>query len=534
MAVKRTLGDFFAERMVLFADQPALTCLGHTLTYGDLDRLSSAFASFLEQELKLAPGDRLAIQLPNLLQYPVIVIAAIKAGITIVNTNPLYTTRELAHQLKDSGARAMVVLRGLSGTLAEVIEQTQVEHVIVTEVGDLHPPLKRHLINTVMKVREFAKPRFKGGLAFGDALAKGQGKPLSRPLAAEDSIAVLQYTGGTTGVSKGAMLTHINLLSNLRQAREAFGDTLQEGREIIVAPLPIYHIFAFMLCIMLGVDLGARLILIPDPRNGKQFVGALKGVPFTFFAGLNTLFNALARNPQFKALDFSQLRITVSGGMALMKDTAEKWEAVTGCKIVEGYGLTEASPVVALNPPHAPRLGTVGKLMPSTECRIIDGQGQEVPRGEPGELLVKGPQVMKGYWNQPDATREILDDDGWLHTGDVAQMDEEGYISIVDRIKDMVVVSGFNVYPNEVEDEMLKHPDIVECAVIGVPDVDTVEAVKLFVVTDKESLTREEVRDFARRNLTGYKVPKYVEFIDELPKSNVGKVLRKELRKREG
>lgn len=532
MGIKRTLSDFFSEKLAAYEDKPAITCLGQTLTYGELDRLSSAFASFLEQRLLMEPGDRLAIQLPNLLQYPVVAIGAIKAGVVIVNTNPLYTHRELVHQLNDADVRAIVVVRGLSGTLAEVIGETKVEEVIVTEVGDLHRPLKRRLINTVMRVRDRSKPKINKGISFLDALAQGEGKPLPRHLSVPESIAVLQYTGGTTGVSKGAMLTHANLLSNLHQARLAFGDSLHESRETIVAPLPLYHIFAFMLCMLLGVDIGARIMLIPDPRNTKQFLQAIKGVPFTFFAGLNTLFNALARNPEFKALDFSQLRITVSGGMALMKDTAEKWEAVTGCKIIEGYGLTEASPVVALNPPDAPKLGTVGLLMPATQCRIVDGEGKDVPQGKPGELLIKGPQVMKGYWKRPDATREILDDQGWLHSGDVAVIDSDGYVSIVDRIKDMVVVSGFNVYPNEVEDEINKHPDVIECAVIGVPDPDTVEAVKIFVVTQNKALTADDIRHFARENMTAYKVPKFVEFIDELPKSNVGKVLRKELRNR--
>jgi long-chain acyl-CoA synthetase len=341
---------------------------------------------------------------------------------------------------------------------------------------------------------------------------------------------VLHYTGGTTGVSKGAMLNHRNLLSNLNQVRDALGDTLEDGREIIVAPLPIYHIFAFMLCMLLGVDIGARVILIPDPRNQPQFIRALKGVRFTFFAGLNTLFNALCRNEDFRKLDFSGLHVTVSGGMALMKDTAERWEAVTGCKVIEGYGLTEASPVVALNPPRAPRLGTVGLLMPGTHCRLVDSEGNDVPPGAPGELLVKGPQVMKGYWRRPRETAEILDAKGWLHTGDVAVIDEQGYLSIVDRIKDMIVVSGFNVYPNEVEDVISTHPEVVECAAVGVPDEDTVEAVKLFVVSANPALTADDIRQFARQQLTGYKIPRDVAFVEELPKSNVGKVLRKELR----
>jgi len=305
---------------------------------------------------------------------------------------------------------------------------------------------------------------------------------------------------------------------------------LVEGEEVIVAPLPIYHIFAFMLCMLLGVGVGARLILIPDPRNMKAFVKALQGLPVTFFAGLNTLFNALCRNEGFRQLDFSTLRLTVSGGMALTKDTAERWQQVTGCRIVEGYGLTEASPVVAINPVSDPRLGTVGKLLPDTELRLLDSEGQPVAEGKPGELWIRGPQVMAGYWQRPDATLEMLDHQGWLHTGDVAVLDNDGYLTIVDRIKDMIVVSGFNVYPNELEDEISKHPDVIECAAVGVPDPDTVEAVKLFVVSGNPNLTADDIRHFARKSLTAYKVPKQVEFIDELPKSNVGKVLRRELR----
>ena len=320
------------------------------------------------------------------------------------------------------------------------------------------------------------------------------------------------------------------MLSNIQHVEYSLGDVLVEGGEILVAPLPIYHIFAFMLCMLLGVGIGARVILIPDPRNLKAFVRELKGLRFTFFAGLNTLFNALCRHPGFRRLDFSELRITVSGGMALTRDTAERWEEVTGCKVVEGYGLTEASPVVAINPVEAPRLGTVGKLLTDTEMRLLDAGGSPVARGKPGELWVRGPQVMSGYWQRPEATREMLDGDGWLHTGDVAVMDDDGYLSIVDRIKDMIVVSGFNVYPNELEDEISKHPDVVECAAVGIADPDTVEAVKLFVVSSNPALTADDIRHFARQNLTGYKVPKYVEFIKELPKSNVGKVLRRELR----
>jgi long-chain acyl-CoA synthetase len=529
MVIKETLGEFFSNRIDRFRHQKAITCLGHSLTYGQVDELSTAFACFLHHQLKLEPGEKLAIQLPNLLQYPVAVLGAIKAGIVIVNTNPLYTARELRHQLKDSGARAILVLRGVSSHLAEVLPHTEIEHVVMTQVGDLHCLPKRWMINAVVNLRDRGiRPVANTG--FREALAAGQGLALPQHLTVPESLAVLQYTGGTTGVAKGAMLTHSNLLANLFQVREAFGDYLRDGEEIIVAPLPLYHIFAFMLCMLMGFEIGARVILIPDPRNQKQLVSAIKGLPITFFAGLNTLFNALCRNEQFRQLDFSSLRITISGGMALMRDTAETWEKVTGCKVVEGYGLTETSPVVALNPPREPRLGTVGKILPHTAFRLMADRNTVAEEGQPGELVVRGPQVMRGYWQRPEATAEVLDERGWLHTGDVATVDSDGYLRIVDRIKDMIVVSGFNVYPNEIEDELMKHPDIVECAAIGVPDPESVEAVKLFVVSHNPQLTAAAVKEFARQNLTAYKIPRHIEFIDELPKSNVGKVLRRKLK----
>ena len=526
------LNAFFSERATTFADKPAFTCLGHSLRYRELERHATDFAGFLQNTLGLEPGDRLAIQLPNLLQYPVIVMAAMKVGLVVVNTNPLYTRRELDHQFSDAGVRAVVVLADLATNVAAVQDDTGVEHVVITEVGDLHPPVKRLAINAVMRLRRLFKPitRPRNVVTFHQALARGRAAPPRVVERKPEDLALLQYTGGTTGVAKGAMLSHRNLLSNIQQVEDSLGDVLVEGGEILVAPLPIYHIFAFMLCMLLGVGIGARVILIPDPRNLKAFVRELKGLRFTFFAGLNTLFNALCRHPGFRRLDFSELRITVSGGMALTRDTAERWEEVTGCKVVEGYGLTEASPVVAINPVEAPRLGTVGKLLTDTEMRLLDAGGSPVARGKPGELWVRGPQVMSGYWQRPEATREMLDGDGWLHTGDVAVMDDDGYLSIVDRIKDIIVVSGFNVYPNELEDEISKHPDVVECAAVGIADPDTVEAVKLFVVSSNPALTADDIRHFARQNLTGYKVPKYVEFIKELPKSNVGKVLRRELR----
>ena len=528
----RNLADFFAECVAKFSDQVAFTCLGHNLTYGQLDDYAQRLAVFFQQHWGLRPGDKLAIQLPNLLQYPIAVLAAMKAGLVVVNTNPMYTRREMAHQFSDAGVRAVVVLADFADKLAGVHSDTGIEHVLVTEVADLHPAPRRWLINGVLRLKRLGRrhPRVSGVVSFPEALARGSGGTLEVPSRGSEDVALLQYTGGTTGVAKGAMLSHGNLLSNIQQVEDALGSALHEGRETMIAPLPVYHIFAFMLCMLLGIGIGARVVLIPDPRKLNRFVRSLRGVPFTFFAGLNTLFNHLCRNRHFRALDFSQLRITVSGGMALTHDTAERWEEVTGCKVIEGYGLTEASPVVAINPVDRPKLGTVGKLLPDTDLRLLDGTGEEVPQGKPGELWVRGPQVMLGYWNRPDETREMLDEQGWLHTGDVAVVDDEGYLSIVDRIKDMIVVSGFNVYPNELENEISRHPDIVECAAVGVPDPDSVEAVKLFVVSSNPALTAEDVQDFARQKLTGYKVPRQVEFVKELPKSNVGKVLRRALR----
>lgn len=539
MTDQGTLRDFFEQRCADYADKIAFTCLGHSLRYADLDRHATALAVFLQSDLGLEPGDRIAIQLPNLLQYPVAVVAAIRAGLVVVNTNPLYTERELSHQLRDSGVKAALVMADFAATLATVQNQTDVRHVIVTEAADMHPAPKRFLINGFLRLKRLFKSEAKvrAPVRFRDALARGREGEL-RALSGDSdndrqSMAVLQYTGGTTGLSKGAMLTHANLLSNVSQVDQHLGHNLSRGEEIMVAPLPVYHIFAFMLTMLLAIDIGARVILIPDPRDQRGFLRALKGVPFTFFAGLNTLFNALCRNPRFRTLNFSHLHITVSGGMALTKAAAERWQQVTGCRIIEGYGLTETSPVVSINPVEAPKLGTVGLLVPDTECRMLDEGGEPVAEGEPGELWIRGPQVMKGYWQQQEATRDMLDDEGWLHTGDIAAMDEDGYLRIVDRLKDMIIVSGFNVYPNELEDAISAHPDVVECAAIGIPDPESVEAVKLFVVTSNPDLSADDIRHFARKTLTAYKVPRHIAFVDDLPKSNVGKVLRKELRAQE-
>ena len=526
--------DIFESSCREYADSPAFTCMKHTLTYRELDHYSARFAAYLQQFTSLQPGDRIAIQLPNILQYPVAVFGAIRAGLIVVNTNPLYTAHELKHQLNDSGAKALVVLANIAKNAAAIVPETKVEQVIVTELADMHPPVKRILLNFVVKHIKKMIPPFSFPLQvdFRDALNKAQ-KPFQPVKRDPEDVAVLQYTGGTTGVAKGAMLTHRNLVANMVQVNEHMHKVFRKNQELYITPLPLYHIYAFTIHCMSALSLGNHNLLIPNPRDIKAFVKTLQGLPFTCFVGLNTLFNALMRNPDFVKLDFSHLRLTSSGGMALTAETSKHWTEVTGSTISEGYGLTETSPVVAINPPGGIQQGTVGLPMPDTDCKVIDEDGNTLPTGEPGELCIRGPQVMKGYWQRPEATAEVLDADGWFKSGDIAIIQNDGYIKIVDRKKDMINVSGFKVFPNEVEDVLAGHPDIVEAAVIGVPDNDGSETVKAFVVTHNSSLTIADVRDYAKTKLTPYKVPHLVEFRSELPKTNVGKVLRRELKDQE-
>lgn len=530
----RTLTEIFSESCKKFADKSAFTCMDHTLTYAELDRLSARFAAYLQQFTQLKPGDRIAVQLPNILQYPVVVFGALRAGMVVVNTNPLYTSHEIKHQLNDSGAKALVVLANIAKNAAAIIAETGVEQVIVTELADLHKPFKRMLVNFVVKhVKKMVPPfYFPTQIAFNKALslATESAKPVSQ---SPDDIAVLQYTGGTTGVAKGAMLTHRNLVANMSQLNERMKDVFRPAQELYVAPLPLYHIYSFTIHCTSAVELGNHSLLIPNPRDIPAFVKTLQGKPFTFFVGLNTLFNALLRNPDFRHLDFSQLRLTCSGGMALTAETTKNWTELTKAPISEGYGLTETSPVVSNNPLDNVQYGTVGLPLIDTECKVIDDVGKSVPTGDAGELCVRGPQVMKGYWQRPEATAEVIDAEGWFKTGDIAQLQADGYIKIVDRKKDMINVSGFKVFPNEVEDALSAHHDIVEVAVVGVPDGEGSETVKAFIVTANENLTVEEVRKFAKGTLTPYKVPHLIEFRKELPKTNVGKILRRELRDQE-
>ncbi|HYQ37671.1 MAG TPA: long-chain-fatty-acid--CoA ligase FadD1 [Pseudomonas sp.] len=519
-----------------FADKPAFSNLGHTLSYGELYELSGAFAAWLQEHTDLAPGDRIAVQLPNLLQYPVAVFGALRAGLVVVNTNPLYTAREMEHQFNDSGARALLCLANMAHLAEQVLPHTGIRHVIVTEVGDLLPPVKRLLVNGVVRYVKKLVPAYHLPQAakFTDVLALGQGRPLREAAPKAGEVAVLQYTGGTTGVAKGAMLTHRNLIANMLQCQALMAANLGEGCETLVTPLPLYHIYAFTFHCMAMMLTGNHNLLITNPRDLRGMVRELGKWKFSAFVGLNTLFVALCHDEEFRRLDFSALKLTVSGGMALQQAAAERWQDITGCTIYEGYGLTETSPVVSVNPPQHNQPGTIGIPMPSTLCKVVDEAGNELGLGVPGELCVKGPQVMKGYWQRPEATAEVLGRDGWLRTGDIALIQPDGYLRIVDRKKDMILVSGFNVYPNELEEVLATLPGVKIGAAIGVPDAKTGEAVKLFVVRKPgAALSAEQVLAHMRANLTGYKVPREVEFRDSLPTSNIGKILRRELREEE-
>ncbi|MCE8015717.1 AMP-binding protein [Halomonas sp. MCCC 1A17488] len=532
----RSLMDVFHAAVKRFADNPAFTCMGQTLTFAELDRLSADFAAWLQHETGLQPGDRIAIQLPNVLQFPVAVFGALRAGLVVVNTNPLYTEREMAHQFKDSGARAILILANMASKLEKVLDRTDIEHVLVTELGDLHGFPKRFLINAVVKHVKKMVPSYSLPMAvpFRKALRDGASRQHREVERGLDDIAALQYTGGTTGMPKGTMLTHCNLVANMLQAEGAIGPGLAQGKEVVIAPLPVYHIYTFTVNCLFLMETGNHSILITNPRDLDNFVKELQKIKFSGFIGLNTLFNALCNREDFRKLDFSRLHLTISGGMALTKAAASRWEEITGCPIAEGYGLTETSPIVSFNPIDAIQLGTIGKPVAGTSVKVVDADGTPLPLGEPGELCVKGPQVMKGYWNLDEETAKVLTDDGWFHTGDIAVLQEDGYIRIVDRKKDMILVSGFNVYPNEIEDVVAKHPGVVESAAVGVPDENSGEAVKLFVVARDESLDEKSLREWCKKELAGYKVPRFVEFRDELPKTNVGKVLRRQLRDEQG
>lgn len=527
----KTIPDLFDYCNKHFGHKPAFTSIGKTITYNELAELASGFAHFLQTETDLKPGDRIAIQLPNLVQYPVVFFGSLLAGLVVVNTNPLYTSHEMEHQFKDSGAKALIIYQCMAHNAEKILASTDIETVILTQAADLHGCLKRNLIHFVINKVKKMQPAFNlpQALSLRNILSSHNGKKHTHVETTSASTAALQYTGGTTGLAKGAKLTHANLLSNMLQALPRISESGLDWAETAIAPLPLYHIYAFTIAqtVMLS---GGHGILIPNPRDIPGFVKELKKWQITAFLGLNTLFVALCRNPDFASLDFSKFRITSSGGMALTHDAADQWKEITGCTITEGYGLTETSPMVTINPPGAQQIGTIGPTLPHTRIRIIDTSGNDVEDGKDGELCVWGPQVMAGYWQKSTETENAFTDDGYFKTGDIAVLHRDGFLSIADRAKDIIIVSGFNVYPNEVEGVATQHPDIVECAAIGIPDDITGESVKLFVVSTNKDLTLEEICTWCRDKLTGYKIPKAVEFADELPKTNVGKILRRSLR----
>ncbi|HJT99061.1 MAG TPA: long-chain-fatty-acid--CoA ligase [Rhodanobacteraceae bacterium] len=529
----RSVAALLEECCERFRHRPAFVNMGRTLAYDDLDRQSAALASYLVNDLQLAKGDRVAVMLPNVLQYPVAIMAVLRAGLTLVNTNPLYTARELRHQLVDSGALAIIVLENFAHTLAEVLGETTCRHVIVTALGDMLGFPKSALTNFVVrKVKKLVPPwSLPTAVRFADAMRRGARGRTPKPDIGGEDIAFLQYTGGTTGIAKGAMLTHRNMVANMLQALAWISPNMKEGEEVVVTALPLYHIFALTANFLVFARVGGFNHLITNPRDMPGFVKAIAKIRFTALTGVNTLFAGLLNTPGFDKVDFSRLHLTLGGGMAVQRAVADRWKKATGCTLAEAYGLTETCPAVCINPLDIPEYnGSIGLPIPSTEISIQDDDGRALAIGEVGELCVRGPQVMKGYWNRPDETAKVLSPDGWLRTGDIARIDERGFVYIVDRKKDMILVSGFNVYPNEIEDVVAQQPGVLEVAAVGVPDEKSGEAVKLVVVKKDPNLTADDIRAHCRANLTGYKQPKYIEFRDSLPKTNVGKILRRELR----
>ena len=525
--------DVFEQSVEKFGSKVAFQNMDKTLSYTETGKLVTDFATYLQNELKLPRGERVAIMMPNVLQYPIALFGALKAGLVVVNTNPLYTPRELEHQLNDSGATTIIVLENFANTLELVLPRTQIKNVIIASVGDMFGLFKGALMNFVIrKVKKMVpQHQISGFIPFRQALKAGAAhtfQPVSIDL---DDTAFLQYTGGTTGVAKGAILSHGNICANMQQAAEWIKNLLKPGEETVIAALPLYHIFALTVNLMIFTQAGSRILLITNPRDMNGFIGDMKKNRISVFIGVNTLFNGLVNQAAFAEVDFSKLKLTLGGGMATQRAVAEKWKTVTGTPIVEAYGLTEASPGVCCNPLNIPAYtGSIGLPVPSTEVELRDAEGSEVPQGQPGEMWIRGPQVMQGYWQRPDETAKVIDSRGFLATGDIAVMDEKGWFKLVDRKKDLIVVSGFNVYPNEIEDVVAAHPKVMETACIGISSEKTGEALKLFVVRKDPSLTAEELIDYCRTQLTGYKVPRDIEFRDELPKSNVGKILRRELR----
>lgn len=529
----QSVADVFEKSCRTYKDRPAFTNMGKTITFAELDAKSRDFAAYL-QSIGLKCGDKVAIMMPNVLQYPIALSGVLRAGMVVVNVNPLYTARELENQLIDSGAKVIVIVANFAHVLAEVVHKTQVQHIILTELGDMLSFPKSFIVNFVIKHVKKMVPSYQlpNTVKFISALVRGRHAPFEKPTIIGEDLAFLQYTGGTTGVAKGAMLTHRNMVANMQQVSAWLGPSVKRGEEILITALPLYHIFSLTANCLCFMKFGSLNVLITNPRDIPGFIKELSQWKFTAITGVNTLFNGLLNHADFAKLDFSALKLSVGGGMAVQQAVAEKWHSVTGTHILEGYGLTESSPVVTVNPLDLKEYsGSIGLPVPSTDVSLRDEDGNEIGIGERGELCVKGPQVMRGYWQRPDETAQVLTEDGWLLTGDIATIDEEGFIRIVDRKKDMILVSGFNVFPNEIEEVIAKHESVLEVACIGVPDDKSGEAVKVFVVP-KEGIhiTKQGIIDHCKIHLTAYKVPKYVETRTELPKSNVGKILRRELR----
>lgn len=528
-----SVADIFDQSVCKFEDLPAYSNFGKIITYKEVRQFTSQLGAYLKHELGLAKGTRVAVMMPNLLQNPVALFGILRAGMVVVNTNPLYTARELKHQMNDSGAEAIIIVDNFCHVLEEVIEDTPVKHVIVTRMGDMLPFPKSAIVNFVVKRIKKMVPAYKlpGAVSFNKALKLGSQHRFETVPTNHYDIAFLQYTGGTTGVSKGAVLTNRNMVANMQQASAWIHNIMEEGKEVIITALPLYHIFSLTANCLTFMKYGALVYLITNPRDMKGFVKELKGVKFTAVTGVNTLFNGLLNTPGFKDIDFSQLKLTLGGGMAVQRAVAEHWKNVTGAPLLEAYGLTETSPAACINPLNLKNFnGKIGLPIPSTDCSIQDDEWNELPIGETGEICIRGPQVMQGYWKRPKDTSEVLSADGWLHTGDIGFMDEQGYVQIVDRKKDMILVSGFNVYPNEVENVLINHPGVLEVGVIGIPDEKSGEAVAAVVVKSDPSLTEDALIEYCKEDLTNYKRPRFIFFTDELPKTNVGKILRRELR----
>ncbi len=516
-----------------YGSRPAFTCMGKTLTFDQVDKLSRQFGAYLHSR-GLEPGDKIALMMPNLLQYPVVLFGAMRAGLIVVNTNPLYTPREMLHQFTDSGCKAIVIAENFAANLEKILGETQIKTVILTSIGEMLGAVKGRLVNFAVRSIKKMVPKYSlsNTVSFSDALKQGRKFTIKPFTGSPDDVIVHQYTGGTTGVSKGAMLTNRNLVANMQQVRAWMLPFFMDKDEIAICPLPLYHIFAFTVNCLVLMSIGAQNILVTNARDLKSVAKVFQKFPITMMTGVNTLFNGLVNNPDFQKVQFGALKITVGGGMAVQRPVAEKWQQLTGCFLTEGFGMTESSPVVTVNPLDGTgRLGSIGLPVPSTDVRIVDVDTKAVlGPGLPGEIQVKGPQVMKGYYNRPDETAKTIIDGGWLCTGDIGQMSEDGFFQIVDRKKDMILVSGFNVYPNEVEEVVAGHPKVLEAAAIGIPDEKSGEVVKLFVVKKDKSLTEAELKAYCRENMTGYKQPKVIEFRTELPKTNVGKILRRALR----